>query len=346
MHSRLKEKNNNIGMIRTLAALQVCVTHSLSWLGVNTTANEILELFPGVPIFFILSGFLIYNSFHENEYYKSKIKNFYIRRIKRIYPALIVQIAFVIISVLLLLGLDRTILVSLLKWSIAQISLLQFYSPSIFDEFGAGNLNGSLWSISVELQFYLLLPILYWIISRSIHGFIVIFVACLLLYIFNSYCNDRSDIFLRIFNISVFPWLFLFMLGIFVAKYDYSLSLLLRVPFWIPFLGYVLLFIVYKDTSWGNKLHPVAVICLCSIIFKFAIFDFGYFTQFFQRYDPSYGMYIFHMPLINILLKIESEPNFWHACLVIIGAICLGFISWLFVERRFLKVTKVVYYNK
>ena len=340
MHNKLNEKNNNIGMIRNLAALQVCITHSLSWLEVNTSATKILELLPGVPIFFILSGFLIYNSFHKNQYYKSRVKNFYIRRIKRIYPALIIQIAFVIISVLLLLGLNGTIVVSLLKWSIAQMSFLQFYSPSIFDEFGAGNLNGSLWSISVELQFYLLLPILYWMISRSIHSVVITFIACFFLYIFNSYFNDRSDIFLKILNISAFPWLFLFMLGILIAKYDYILSSLLKVPLWVPFLGYLFLFTVYKDTAWGNKLHPGAVVCLCFIIFKFATFDFGYFTQFFQRYDPSYGMYIFHMPLINILLKINSEPNFWHAWLIIICAIFLGFLSWIFVERRFLNVTK------
>ena len=84
MYKRLNDKNNNIGMIRTLAALQVCITHSLQWLGVNTSATEILELLPGVPIFFILSGVLICNSFHKNQYYKSKVKNFYIRRIKRI----------------------------------------------------------------------------------------------------------------------------------------------------------------------------------------------------------------------------------------------------------------------
>lgn len=341
MYSRLYEKNNNIGMIRTLAALQVCITHSLSWLGVNTSANEILGLLPGVPIFFILSGFLIYNSFHKNKFYKSKVKTFYVRRMKRIYPALIVQTVFVIISVLLLLGLDNTIFMSLLKWTAAQISILQFYSPSIFDEFGSGNLNGSLWSISVELQFYFLLPILYWIIGRNVHSLVILFVTCLFLYIINSYFNDRSDIFLRTFNISVFPWLFLFMLGSLIAKYDYILSSLVRVPLWIPFLGYVLLFIVYKDTAWGNKLHPGAIICLCFVIFKFATYDFGYFTQFFQRYDPSYGMYIFHMPLINILLTINSEPKFWHVGLIIVSATCLGFVSWLFVERPFLKVARV-----
>ena len=136
------------------------------------------------------------------------------------------------------------------------------------------------------------------------------------------------------------------MIGIFIAKYDDILSSLLEVPLWIPFLLYVLGFIVYKDTAWGNKLHPGAVICLCFIIFKFATFDFGYFTQFFQRYDPSYGIYIFHMPLVNILLKISSEPNLWHAWLIIICGIFLGFISSLFVERPFLNITKVEYDNK
>lgn len=44
-----------------------------------------IDLFPGVPIFFFISGFLISKSFEEN----SVLKEYALNRILRIYPGLL-----------------------------------------------------------------------------------------------------------------------------------------------------------------------------------------------------------------------------------------------------------------
>jgi len=53
-------QRNNFDLIRLFAALQVVVTHGdrfiLNWGGV---LSPVLEFIPGVPIFFLISGFLI-----------------------------------------------------------------------------------------------------------------------------------------------------------------------------------------------------------------------------------------------------------------------------------------------
>lgn len=54
------------------------------------------------------------------------------------------------------------------------MSFVQFYNPDWLRGFGTGVLNGSLWSIPVELQYYVLLPFLigsteYW--ARKISQF-------------------------------------------------------------------------------------------------------------------------------------------------------------------------------
>ena len=48
--------NNNFNLIRLFAALQVAITPSASFLDINLQFLQILDLFPGVPIFFFFNN--------------------------------------------------------------------------------------------------------------------------------------------------------------------------------------------------------------------------------------------------------------------------------------------------
>lgn len=94
----MKSKNNNFNLIRLFAALQVAIVHSVSYLNIDIQYLKFLELFPGVPIFFFISGFLIIKSFKKKN---NKLKNFFYSRILRIYPGLYFCFILTIASVLL-----------------------------------------------------------------------------------------------------------------------------------------------------------------------------------------------------------------------------------------------------
>ena len=69
----MKSTNNNFKLIRLFAAMQVAIVHSAGHLNINIQYLKFLDLLPGVPIFFFISGFLIIKSFKKN-----KLKNFFL----------------------------------------------------------------------------------------------------------------------------------------------------------------------------------------------------------------------------------------------------------------------------
>jgi peptidoglycan/LPS O-acetylase OafA/YrhL len=146
--------SNNFDLIRLFAALQVVLMHGYSHLDiVDIGLSKVLSYFPGVPIFFFISGYLISSSYAN----KGNIFQYTINRAVRIYPALIVCTLLSVLAVYLTgyFSSYKGGVSEFFLWILGQISFVQFYNPDFMREFGTGVLNGSLWTISVELQLYL-----------------------------------------------------------------------------------------------------------------------------------------------------------------------------------------------
>ena len=120
--------------------------------------------FLGVTLFFVISGYLMTDILLEEWQKRKKIglKSFYYKRVRRIYPSLLVMFvftgsAFLFLSRDLLMNFKQIVLSSLLNvnnfWQILNGS-------SYFDRFGNESAFTHLWSLSIEGQFYLLWPII------------------------------------------------------------------------------------------------------------------------------------------------------------------------------------------
>src|SRR5215213_3212767 len=80
---------NSFNAIRLLAALQVVYVHSYAHLDLpRLPGHDWITQFPGVPIFFAASGFLVFSSLLR----LGSLTEFFRHRALRIYPALLVNV--------------------------------------------------------------------------------------------------------------------------------------------------------------------------------------------------------------------------------------------------------------
>ena len=155
-------RTNSIGYmpgldgLRALAVFAVIAYHlNLTW-----APGGLL----GVSLFFVLSGYLITNILLKQWEHAGTIdlKDFWLRRARRLLPALFVMLAGVMAWVTLCAP-ER--LAALKQEALAAVFYtsnwyLIFHQVSYFESFGPPSPLGHLWSLAVEEQFYLFWPLL------------------------------------------------------------------------------------------------------------------------------------------------------------------------------------------
>lgn len=215
---------NNFGLLRLIAAIQVMASHSIGHYDLAAATNPFvvaLRMFPGVPIFFLLSGFLVYGSWIR----RPALKTYARSRFLRIFPGLWACFAFSV-AVLAVLGqMDGTLMETVI-WIIAQMSVGQFVNPDFLRDFGVGVINGSLWSIPVEIQFYIVLPFIAIVISSTVRQWLLVALMIMISTLYLAL--DLPRIADKLLGVTVLPYLFMFMIGVLFAKYDALVALAKR----------------------------------------------------------------------------------------------------------------------
>ncbi|UBM59735.1 acyltransferase [Marinilongibacter aquaticus] len=352
-------RHNNFDLIRLVAAVQVMLFHAFTHFNVQAPfADQIkgfVYLLPGVPIFFTISGFLIYQSLERN---RDKLKKYFVNRALRIYPALYVCLAFTLLLLIISreLNWDVAFKGSFIAWLFAQLSMFQFYHIPEFDSWGVGRPNGSLWSISVEVQFYLFLPILVLFImplSKKKWGknLLVLGIAALSIYYniwLNTHLNENQTLY-KIMDVFLMKYLYFFCMGILIhLNFDWLKKYLVgKAWFWIPF--FILFTLVFRN--WLNlfeNVYETNVLGLAGeIILSLTTISAAYSApgiseRLLRGNDLSYGIYIYHMPVFNYLMMEYPSLNWAQFITICLSILMIASLSWSIVEKNVLKLkTKI-----
>jgi peptidoglycan/LPS O-acetylase OafA/YrhL len=329
-------RNNNLEWLRLIFAVQVVFCHSSSSL--KFEIPSFISHFPGVPAFFFVSGFLIYAS-----YLNAPGRRYFENRFLRIYPALVLVTLGGGGIVLLAHGWNDLInnFSIYALWFIAQTTLGQAYNPGLFRDVGIGVINGSLWTITTEILFYLCVPLIVWLERRFRYTVFVLVVISFSLYAVGPlvWSNPiyRDKTFYDIIGLTPIVWGWMFGLGILVVKnFDFlkrwfSYLPLAVIPITVMiFIGdghYGVLF-----GSSGNQLGLFYFVNYVSVVlwFSFVVRPVR------LSFDLSYGVYIWHQPVLNLLLVLGllSFP------LALVLTMSIAALSWFCVEKQFLKLKR------
>ena len=120
----------------------------------------------GVDLFFVLSGFLIGRILINSKGSDNYFKIFYVRRFFRIFPAYYLILFIFAIFFLTSLGSHFAWLTAAPYPFYSYLFYIQNFWMSHTADFGP-NWLGSTWSLAVEEQFYLILPLLIFLISKK-----------------------------------------------------------------------------------------------------------------------------------------------------------------------------------
>lgn len=342
--------DNNFNIIRLLAALQVAHYHVVSIYTEKISEAHILivkflGLFPGVPIFFFISGFLISRSWENS----GSAKAYFVKRAARIEPALIASVLFALLLTWMsgyFSNNPEASFLNILEVLVAKTTILQFYNPEFLRGYGDGVLNGSLWTITVELQFYILLPIIYLIFLKvdSISKILWLIGAFVLVNVFYDFLHTdfSKNIVFKLFHVSFAPWFFMFLTGVLFQKNFSYLYRILSGKFVYLFILYILISFLAKplNADYGNSLNPIIFFLLSCLIFSAAYSPVMLSNKLIGNTDISYGTYLYHMPIINYFLYMGYPKDYSLSLLIFVLTIVVSIASWFLIEKPSLNFAK------
>ena len=281
---------------------------------INHFNKELLPSgFLGVDIFFLISGYVITSSLlnRSEKNFWEFISGFYFRRIKRIFPALLICILFTSIIICFFNNNPeyelKTAFTALFGFS--NIYLIKI-ATNYFSPNAEINPFMHTWSLGVEEQFYFLFPIIVWISGFGRNKkfsekklFISIIILSLFSLISFIYLYQKNQTFTYFFMPSRF-WEIAFGCILFLAvqkKYKF-LSLFKSIPNYITFLLICVTAFLPLNYFLFSVLATIILTSVLIINFKSETLLYKIFTNKKVVFIGliSYSLYLWHWPVISI----------------------------------------------
>ncbi len=326
----LAHRNNNLDIIRFLAALAVIYSHSFDITHHSTSeplyalTHQLLSVgHLSVAVFFIISGFLITQSYHRAK----SLEQYFIARILRIYPGLI----FVVLCTVFLIGPFWTTYsitgyfsnIETIKYLINILSLkIYFRLGGVMENAAYPNfaVNGSLWTLPYELVCYLIVPAMALILKKRFKQALPLLVIIAIFMAFQQ-------------AVPFFVNSFCFLCG--ALFYLYRNKVVLNPIVLAVSVTVLLLNFIYNREFISFNI--IMAVSLSYIIMFLGYYKAGWFNNFTKNGDYSYGLYIWAFPLQQIIFHIWPTSIILNFLLGVPLTLIFAYLSWNLIEKRALK---------
>ena len=356
----IKEYKPQIDGLRALAVLPVILFHA----GFDTFEGG----FVGVDIFFVISGYLITKLILEDiNKKKFNLNNFYLRRARRLLPALFVVILITIPFSVVLMSNDQLIFYSKQIFSVIFfISNLFFWKNSgYFDP--ESDLQPLLhtWSLAVEEQFYIFFPILLILIFKYLKKkvtFLLIILSLISLSLSQIGGNFKINNLSSSFPFLILPFDYFWQAGSanfylpFGRAWELILGSLIALIFkkkrikqkiinnFLSTIGFFLIIISIFFYSKNIQYPSIFTLLPCigtaliiiyadktTLLFKLLTFKPLVFLGLI-----SYSLYLWHQPVLSLSkIYFGTELHFFTTFFLIIFSLILSLFSWRYIEQPF-----------
>lgn len=347
----------NLDGFRTIAFLMVFFAHCymLFDFGERTVVIKVINRIfgkanVGVNFFFVLSGFLIsYLVLSEQKAFnKIDIRAFYIRRILRIWP-----VYFAVISIAFILSYIHKPFYSLHDASPLMIGSFLTNFSMAYSTISSLPIT-VLWSVAVEEQFYLVLPLLIFFFGRKIFYlfplFILISVVFRLLHANNIFITEFH-------TVSVCSSLFAGCITAYLVLFHNFSRWFINFKKLHIIAVYLAFFIIhiFRENFFSARFDNIYMYLGYAVFFCFFIMEQNYSKHSFFKMSNSrllssvgkytYGLYAYHMIFITLLMvfipaRVDPGGNYFIYFSIWAVALAASFIfarlSYQFMEKPFL----------
>lgn len=279
---------SDIDGLRTLAVMPVLFYHA----GMTLFSGG----YVGVDIFFVISGYLITSIIvRELDEDRFTISNFYVRRVKRIFPALYFLLAFTfLLSFFTLMpvhfeSFGKSVVSTVLFGS----NILFWQESGYFDSQAETKPLLHTWSLGVEEQFYIFFPIMLMLIARYggkkyVRYALTLFIASFILCVWGTKTHPEAAFYL-------IPY----------RTWELMLGALIALKF----------FPKTEKPLHTNIMSGTGLLLLCISIFYFS-------------HDTSFPGYAALLPCVGTALIIMSEGSFVNRVLSTKPVVWIGLLSY------------------
>jgi len=327
--------------------------HDIDGLRAISVVSVILyHLFPsifpngyyGVDVFFVISGFVITRNIHGDfRSHKFSIREFYLRRILRIFPPLLVLLlaTMLIGSKVLFLEDFQNVVKHVAGACVFYSNILLYSETGYFDTDSLKKPLLHLWSLSVEEQFYILWPLCYALFLKMHSPWIPIVFCIILSFVVKTQSSPEAAFYLPYCRFwQILAGSLLHEMSSFEPFSEFLSSHSKKLSFQIlDIAGLTFCVSGLFLSSSSSVFLPISGACIAILFHNSSGFAFPILnSDIFQKIGKmSYGLYMYHWPPIamcNAYYSLSPEKRALCSYSSVAPVAVLTFLSYEYLENR------------